>query len=140
MLLAVTGWRNVRETGFFIACIQVMRRRYLRLVIGVTFAMTILHGVVVYHVYLVYQLWFASFTAWFLQIVRHELLSAYAYQLLEKEYRGCHALLRDDKVLAVALFNIFLFVTSNFCEGGCFITDSNVLGGGFRKRWGCFLK
>ncbi|GFZ21822.1 cullin 1 [Actinidia rufa] len=33
-----------------------------------------------------------------LEKVQHELLSAYATQLLEKEHSGCHALLRDDKV------------------------------------------
>lgn len=33
-----------------------------------------------------------------LEEVQHELLSAYATQLLEKEHSGCHALLRDDKV------------------------------------------
>ncbi|KAH0733608.1 hypothetical protein KY289_004796 [Solanum tuberosum] len=33
-----------------------------------------------------------------LEKVQHELLSVYATQLLEKDYSGCHALLRDDKV------------------------------------------
>ncbi|CAL9104269.1 cullin 1 [Musa troglodytarum] len=33
-----------------------------------------------------------------LEKVQHELLFAYASQLLEKEHSGCHALLRDDKV------------------------------------------
>ncbi|KAJ8490333.1 hypothetical protein OPV22_012054 [Ensete ventricosum] len=33
-----------------------------------------------------------------LEKVQHELLFAYACQLLEKEHSGCHALLRDDKV------------------------------------------
>lgn len=41
------------------------------------------------------------------QKVQHELLSAYATQLLEKEHSGCHALLRDDKVLAqFAIFDL----------------------------------
>ncbi|KAI7748679.1 hypothetical protein M8C21_000328, partial [Ambrosia artemisiifolia] len=34
-----------------------------------------------------------------LEKVQHELLSVYATQLLEKEHSGCHALLRDDKVV-----------------------------------------
>ena len=33
-----------------------------------------------------------------LEKVRHELLTQYETQLLEKEHSGCHALLRDDKV------------------------------------------
>ncbi|KAG2721496.1 hypothetical protein I3843_02G071300 [Carya illinoinensis] len=32
-----------------------------------------------------------------LEKVQHELLSVYATQLLEKDFSGCHALLRDDK-------------------------------------------
>ncbi|XP_058084193.1 cullin-1-like [Magnolia sinica] len=34
-----------------------------------------------------------------LEIVPHELLFVYASQLLKKEHSGCHALLRDDKVV-----------------------------------------
>ncbi|KHN35571.1 Cullin-1 [Glycine soja] len=39
-----------------------------------------------------------------LKKVQHELLSVYANQLLEKEHSGCHALLRDDKVLMKKLY------------------------------------
>lgn len=49
---------------------------------------------------------FLSSGNFFFQKVQHELLSVYANQLLEKEHSGCHALLRDDKVL----FKLFLLV------------------------------
>ncbi|KAG7028969.1 Cullin-1 [Cucurbita argyrosperma subsp. argyrosperma] len=43
-----------------------------------------------------------------LEKVQHELLSAYATQLLEKEHSGCHALLRDDKVEDLSrMFRLF---------------------------------
>ncbi|KAG2727147.1 hypothetical protein I3843_01G141500 [Carya illinoinensis] len=43
-----------------------------------------------------------------LEKVQHELLSVYATQLLEKDYSGCHALLRDDKVEDLSrMFRLF---------------------------------
>ncbi|RYR13227.1 hypothetical protein Ahy_B04g070339 isoform E [Arachis hypogaea] len=45
-----------------------------------------------------------------LEKVQHELLSVYANQLLEKEHSGCHALLRDDKVLS----KFFLLMLTSF--------------------------
>ncbi|XP_031121416.1 cullin-1-like [Ipomoea triloba] len=43
-----------------------------------------------------------------LEKVQHELLSVYATQLLEKEHSGCHALLRDDKVLDLSrMYRLF---------------------------------
>ncbi|KAF2310979.1 hypothetical protein GH714_018889 [Hevea brasiliensis] len=43
-----------------------------------------------------------------LEKVQHELLSVYANQLLEKEHSGCHALLRDDKVVDLSrMFRLF---------------------------------
>ncbi|KAM0029607.1 putative cullin protein, neddylation [Helianthus debilis subsp. tardiflorus] len=43
-----------------------------------------------------------------LEKVQHELLSVYATQLLEKEHSGCHALLRDDKVVDLSrMYRLF---------------------------------
>ncbi|CAI8590065.1 unnamed protein product [Vicia faba] len=43
-----------------------------------------------------------------LEKVQHELLSVYAYQLLEKEHSGCHSLLTDDKVEDLSrMFRLF---------------------------------
>ncbi|KAL5064110.1 hypothetical protein RYX36_025847, partial [Vicia faba] len=43
-----------------------------------------------------------------LEKVRHELLSVYAYQLLEKGHSGCHSLLTDDKVEDLSrMFRLF---------------------------------
>lgn len=61
---------------------------------------------------LAHQLWIScNFTTLtFLQKVQHELLSVYANQLLEKEHSGCHALLRDDKVVISILMSMFEFL------------------------------
>ncbi|KAK4283529.1 hypothetical protein QN277_000471 [Acacia crassicarpa] len=43
-----------------------------------------------------------------LEKVRHELLTVYATQLLEKEHSGCHALLRDNKIEDLSrMFRLF---------------------------------
>jgi hypothetical protein len=76
----------VRRIEPLIICPQAANRSYLRIVVeGFCFSFTKLH---------------------FFYQVQHEILAVYANQLLEKEHSGCHALLRDDKVISLGFILI----------------------------------